>query len=142
MSVTISIHARKGDTYMPMNHDDNEVSFEIVEKIGVLSTYSTGWTKEINLVRWNQGPARYDIREWDPQHSRMSKGLTFGEKEMRTLIDSMKKRKRYSAPAEDPDLELEDAAFDGVTVDEDGVIQSEAEPENDSEDETSGGASN
>ena len=78
---------------MPMNHDDNEVSFEIVEKIGVLSTYSTGWTKEINLVRWNQGPARYDIREWDPQHSRMSKGLTFGEKEMRTLIDSMKKRR-------------------------------------------------
>ena len=77
------------------NYDDNEVSFEIVEKIGVLSTYSTGWTKEINLVRWNGGTARYDIREWDPHHMRMSKGLTFEEKEMRILIDSMKKR-RYS----------------------------------------------
>lgn len=30
-----------------------EISFEIVEHIGVLSTGSKGWTKELNLISWN-----------------------------------------------------------------------------------------
>ena len=88
---------------MPMNYDDGEVSFEIVEEIGVLASYSTGWTKEINLVSWNNGPARYDIREWDPRHRRMSKGLTFEEREMRILIDSLKKRRYGGARASKPE---------------------------------------
>lgn len=78
---------------MPMNYDDGEVSFDIVEHIGVLATYSTGWAKEINLVSWNGGPARYDLRDWAPNHTRMSKGVTFEEKEMRALIDSFRKRR-------------------------------------------------
>lgn len=78
---------------MPMNYDNGEVSFDIIEEIGVLSTYSTGWTKEINLVSWNGGAARYDIRDWDPRHERMSRGVTLQEKEMRALIDSLRRRR-------------------------------------------------
>ncbi|MDR3242946.1 MAG: hypothetical protein LBT34_03345, partial [Clostridiales Family XIII bacterium] len=28
---------------------------------------------------------KYDIREWDPEHEKMSKGLTFTKEELETL---------------------------------------------------------
>ena len=40
-----------------------EISVEIVEHIGVLSTGSKGWTKEISLISWNGREPKYDIRE-------------------------------------------------------------------------------
>ena len=105
---------------MQSNYDDSEVSFDIVESIGVLTTYSTGWTREINLVSWNGGPARYDIRDWDPNHERMSKGLTLQEKEMRTLVDSFKRRRsnntRFSNTPQEP---LEDHKTETVEEAED-----------------------
>ena len=73
--------------------DDRDVTFEILEEIGIISTLDTGWTKEINLVRWNGGVAKYDIRDWDPQHMRMSKGITLKEEEMRRILDLMRRRR-------------------------------------------------
>ena len=64
-----------------------------MEEIGIISTLDTGWTKEINLVRWNGGVAKYDIRDWDPQHMRMSKGITLKEEEMRRILDLMRRRR-------------------------------------------------
>ena len=63
-----------------------EIVFEIKEHIGVLATHSTGWTKEVNLVSWNNGAPKYDIRDWDPEHKHMSKGITLFEEEMKALI--------------------------------------------------------
>ena len=73
--------------------DDRDVTFEIIEEIGIISTLDTGWTKEINLVRWNGGAAKYDIRDWDPHHTRMSKGITLKEDEMRRILDLMRRRR-------------------------------------------------
>ena len=73
--------------------DDRDVTFEIIEEIGIISTLDTGWTKEINLVRWNGGVAKYDIRDWDLQHMRMSKGITLKEEEMRRILDLMRRRR-------------------------------------------------
>ncbi|MCI5840240.1 MAG: PC4/YdbC family ssDNA-binding protein, partial [Peptoniphilaceae bacterium] len=42
-------------------------------------------TKEINLVSWNDGEAKYDIRNWNPEHSRMSKGVTLTKEETKIL---------------------------------------------------------
>ena len=61
---------------MAVYDDDRDVTFEIIEEIGIISTQDTGWTKEINLVRWNGGMAKYDIRDWDPYHQKMSRGIT------------------------------------------------------------------
>ena len=77
---------------MAMN-EGSEVTFEIIEEIGIISTQDTGWTKEINLVSWNGGAAKYDIREWDPSHERMSRGITLKEDEMRRILDLMKRRR-------------------------------------------------
>ena len=62
-----------------------EVSFEIQRHIGVLSNLHDGWTKELNIVAWNGGEPKYDIREWSPDHRQMSRGLTFKVSEMNNL---------------------------------------------------------
>ena len=73
---------------------DREISFEIVEHLGVITTYSTGWNKELNLVSWNGAAPKYDIREWSPDHAHMSRGVTLHEKEMRTILDLIRNRRR------------------------------------------------
>lgn len=75
---------------------DREISFDIVEHIGVITTYSTGWNKELNLVSWNGAGPKYDIREWSPDHAHMSRGVTLHEKEMRTILDLIRNRNRKS----------------------------------------------
>jgi len=67
-----------------------EIKFEIVKAIGVLSESAKGWTKELNLVSWNYGAPKYDLRDWDPNHEKMGKGVTLTEGEIRklkTLLD-------------------------------------------------------
>ena len=63
----------------------SEIKFEIVEHIGTLSTSSTGWTKELNKVSWNGREAKYDLREWAPEHEKMSKGLTLTKEDIEEL---------------------------------------------------------
>ncbi|MGT2754540.1 PC4/YdbC family ssDNA-binding protein [Streptococcus ovis] len=43
----------------------------------MLNTNTRGWTTELNLVSWNGKPAKYEIRDWNPDHTRGGKGLTF-----------------------------------------------------------------
>ena len=62
-----------------------EISFEIVEHIGVLSTGSKGWTKEISLISWNGREPKYDIREQSPEHDKMGKGVTLSKDELEAL---------------------------------------------------------
>lgn len=67
-----------------------EFKFEIVENVGILSENAKGWRKELNLVSWNEREPKYDIREWNPDHTRMSKGLTFTEEEVKILVELLK----------------------------------------------------
>ncbi len=69
-----------------------EISFEIVEHIGVLSTGSKGWTKELNLVSWNGREPKYDLREWSPEHEKMGKGVTLSKDELDVLKGILEKR--------------------------------------------------
>ncbi len=58
-----------------------EITFEIKEHIALLNTSETGWTREVNLVSWNGTNPKVDVREWDPDHKRMSRGITLTEAE-------------------------------------------------------------
>lgn len=64
-----------------------ELKYDIVETLGVLSTNEKGWRKELNIVSWNEREAKFDLREWNEDHTRMSKGITFTEEEARVLFD-------------------------------------------------------
>ena len=59
--------------------------FEITENLGVLGMTATGMSKELNLVSWNKREPKYDIREWDEDHEKMIKGLTFTKAELASL---------------------------------------------------------
>lgn len=73
-----------------MAYKNNDFSFEIVENLGTLSEGSKGWTKEVNLVSWNGRPGKLDIREWDPEHQKMGKGVTLTDEEARELLSALK----------------------------------------------------
>lgn len=62
-----------------------ELKYEIVKRIGILSESSKGWTKELNLISWNDREPKFDIREWDPEHEKMGKGVTLSKDEIGKL---------------------------------------------------------
>ena len=64
-----------------------EIKYEIKENIGVLSENNKGWSKELNLISWNDREAKYDIREWSPEHEKMGKGITLSSEELIKLRD-------------------------------------------------------
>ena len=51
----------------------------------MLSESTKGWAKELNLISWNDKEPRYDIREWDPAHEKMGKGVTLSVEELKKL---------------------------------------------------------
>ncbi|MFA5452176.1 MAG: YdbC family protein [Candidatus Methanomethylophilaceae archaeon] len=70
----------------------DQFKYEVVEKIAVLSESSKGWTKELNLIRWNDRDPKFDIREWSPDGSKMGKGITLSEEEVIVLKKALVSR--------------------------------------------------
>ena len=64
-----------------------EIKFEIIEQLGVLSEGTKGWKKELNLISWSEREAKYDLRDWDEKHEKMTKGLTLTTEEIIKLRD-------------------------------------------------------
>ncbi len=62
-----------------------EIMFEIREELGVISEGSKGWTKQLNLVSWNEREPKFDIRDWDPEQQKMGKGITLTLEELQSL---------------------------------------------------------
>lgn len=62
-----------------------ELKYEIINNIGVVAELNGGWKKELNRVSWNGGDPKYDLRDWSPDHSKMGKGITLTEDELRSL---------------------------------------------------------
>ncbi|MBN2260621.1 MAG: YdbC family protein [Clostridiales bacterium] len=62
-----------------------EIKYEIIETIGVVAETSKGWSKELNLISWNDRDAKYDIRDWSPDHEKMGKGITLSKEELEKL---------------------------------------------------------
>ena len=58
---------------------------DIKYEIGVISESLKGWRKELNLVSWNGGEPKYDIRDWAPGHEKMGKGITLTKEEVQKL---------------------------------------------------------
>lgn len=67
-----------------------DFQYEILEEIAVLSENPKGWRKEFNLVSWNGRPAKFDIRDWAPNHEKMGKGVTLSNEEFEALKSTLK----------------------------------------------------
>ena len=68
-----------------------EFTFDIVEKLLVLSENDKGWTKELNRVSFNGAESKFDIRTWSPDHTKMGKGITLTNEEFQVLVEAFKK---------------------------------------------------
>lgn len=67
----------------------SEFKFEITEHFAQLNVSAKGWSKELTRVSWNDREAKYDIREWSPDYTKMGKGITFSGEELRILRDAL-----------------------------------------------------
>ena len=61
------------------------IKYDIEKTVGTLSENDKSWTKELNLISWNDRPAKYDIRDWAPEHEKMGKGVTLSLEELKAL---------------------------------------------------------
>ena len=60
----------------------SDIKYEIVKKVGILSKSASGWTKELNLISWNDREPKYDIRDWSADGTKMGKGVTLTKEEL------------------------------------------------------------
>ncbi len=66
-----------------------EVSYHVVEEIGSIPSESA-WDLEVNMISWNGAPAKVDIRRWNPDRDKMSKGISLTKEEAKELIPLLK----------------------------------------------------
>lgn len=68
------------------------IDFKIVEHLAVFRSDANGWSKELNMVSWGGNKPKLDVREWSPDHTKMSRGVTFSSVEADTLFKCMQKK--------------------------------------------------
>lgn len=68
-----------------------DFTFTIEEHLITLSENDKGWTKELNRVSFNGAPAKWDIRTWSPDHTKMGKGITLTNEEFNLLVKEFTK---------------------------------------------------
>lgn len=100
------------------NRQGGDVEFKLVERLGVLDTHKSGWAREVNIVAWNGGQPKFDIRDWDPDHVRMSRGITLYEREAVKLTRILAQRLQMDCP--------EDGGLDGVQSGDASVMPPDA----------------
>ncbi|WP_425755292.1 YdbC family protein [Ihubacter sp. rT4E-8] len=69
-----------------------DIKYDIIEEIGILSENARGWRKELNLISWNGAAAKYDLRDWAPDHEKMGKGITLNKEEAGALAKLLVQR--------------------------------------------------
>jgi len=67
----------------------SEFKYEIIKELGVISERKGGWSKQLNLISWNDAEPKYDIRDWGPNHEKMGKGISLSASELQALTDML-----------------------------------------------------
>lgn len=80
-----------------------QITWDIQKHLGAITSTIRGrkegdtWQKEVNIVAWNGGLPKIDIRDWDESHEKMSKGITLSEDEAKEVMEILQ---RYFAGKE------------------------------------------
>ena len=62
----------------------NDFSYKIVRNITTISQRGN-WALELNLISWDGRPATFDLRKWNDDHTKMSKGISLTRDEVKAL---------------------------------------------------------
>lgn len=76
---------------------DREFTYSIVKTLGQLSTSRSGWNREVNIVSWNNGKPKLDIRDWAADHSKMGKGISLTGEETAILKEILAEHDAFEA---------------------------------------------
>lgn len=66
-----------------------EIKCDILETLIEFPADGTSWHKELNFVSWNGKTAKYDLRSWNEDRSKMGKGITLTKEELATLKERL-----------------------------------------------------
>lgn len=107
----------------------NEIKYDVIQEIAVLSENEKGTSKkELNLVSWNDGEAKYDIRDWmydeNGERNRCRKGITLSMEEFENLKEAL-----LEADDEDDDDEEDDDYDEDDEYEEDEDCDDEEDDE-------------
>ncbi len=83
---------------MAKNSKTREIEFKLIRNVGTIAEYQSGWTKELNVIAWNGGAPKFDIRDWDPEHDHMSRGITLHESEVAKLFELLQSEMAEELP--------------------------------------------
>ena len=65
---------------------NKDFKYEIKEHIGTVSSANGGrFALEVNLISYNDTPAKVDVRRWDRDTDKMLKGITMTREEAQIL---------------------------------------------------------
>lgn len=70
---------------------EKEFKFEIINELGHISEEDSSWKKELNRISWSGDEPKYDIRQWNEDHSKVGNGISLNEKEMKNLVKLLNK---------------------------------------------------
>lgn len=83
-------------TQAQKNNKEFSFEYEVVDTLVVLSKkdYEKGYkvSKELRLIKWNGGDAKYDLREWCTDadgNERPYKGISLSEEELNLIISTI-----------------------------------------------------
>ena len=79
----------------------SDFNFRILKTLGTMSQSPSGWSKEINLVSWNGNKAKFDIRDWNDDHSKMTRGVRLTSFEAKKLRDFLAEADLDDIPGEE-----------------------------------------
>ena len=73
-----------------------EFKYEIKKHFGTVSTSEDGkYSTEVNLISYNNAPAKVDIRTWNRETGRMYKGITLRHTKQVLRNDHMSSRRYW-----------------------------------------------
>lgn len=64
-----------------------DVKFKLIKHLYSFSE-NKGWRKEVNLISWNDAPAKIDIRNWKPDGT-PGKGISLTQEEAKKVAEAI-----------------------------------------------------
>ena len=94
------------------------VEHKVTNHLGVLKHGTKSWSRQVNLVSWNNGAIVLDIRDWDYGQEKFGKGITMTAEEASRLRDILNQMNLpqaqpldYPEPPVEEGLNLQDSGF-------------------------------
>lgn len=63
---------------------DGSLKFEIIKDFGAFGEGK--WQKHLTLIKWGDNEPKYDIRAWNEDMTKMSKGITLDNSDLFDLM--------------------------------------------------------